>query len=368
MKILFLTSSLAPHFGGAAVSESSLCFELGKSNDVTVLSRSNRLDLAFAHRQGLKNVKSFKPTEVLFAYLFKNHWLAKEVKGSEVFHLNGHWFWENFFFARLCHRYGVPYLLHPRGMLLVAYRRPWLKRLFNRLIGNWIVQNASKIILLSKFEKNHCVPYQVSPSKFVIIPNGISSVTSRAMGTSKQRYFLYLGRIEPRKNLEFLIRAFLLFSQTDSSSVLRLVGPIEKKYDSVVLNEIKKLGLEHRISLEPPKYGTEKDELVGNAVAVIYPAFEETFGRTVFESFASGTVCLLPDASGGAEYVRGFAPEMIYQSQSEDSLSVKMREVVDLSYEVRRDCLQRSQKWISKYLNWAEISEQVLNTYKQVIS
>lgn len=368
MKILFLTSSLAQHFGGAAFSESALCSQLAKDNDVTILSRVERLDPVFAQRQGLKDVRGFKPFEVLLAFLFSKHWLANEIKQADVFHLNGHWFWENYFFARLCHRNRVPYILHPRGMLWVSYRKPRVKKLFNLVIGNWIVQNASKVILLSKFEKGHCKPYKVESTKLVIIPNGISSVSTHELVPAEPSYFLYLGRIEPRKNLEFLIRAFLSFGQNEGSIVLRLVGPVEKEYDSVVLGLINKLGLSDRVFLEPPKYGLEKDQLVANALAVVYPAFEETFGRTVFEAFASGTVCLLPDASGGAEYVMGFAPEVIYRAKSETSLAEKMREVSQLSQEKRKDCIQKSQRWISKYLNWNEVTHQVLEIYKQVLN
>lgn len=367
VKILFLSSSLAQKFGGAAFSESALCGELSKKNEVLVLSRTNRLDVRFAEAQGIKRVKGFKPFEVLLAYFNSKHWLVTDLIEADVFHLNGHWFWENYFFAKLCKKYGTPYVLHPRGMLWVAYRRPRLKKCFNWLIGNWIVQNASKIILLSKYEKNHCKPYKVKNQDLCVVPNGISTPTPTVNNSIREKYFLYLGRVEPRKNLEFLIRAFSTLNQKDPTTVLRIVGPVEKNYDVPLTKLIEELKLQSCVFLEGPKYGAEKDSLMVGSVAVIYPAFEESFGRTVFEAFASGTICLLPDLSGGAEYVRGFAPEVVYEGTSEIALAKKMAEILNLPNEKRMACISLSQEWISKYLNWPLIAQQVLDIYRQIL-
>ncbi|MBM4316468.1 MAG: glycosyltransferase family 4 protein [Deltaproteobacteria bacterium] len=368
MKIVFLTSSLAAKYGGAAFSESSLVSELSRSNEVTALSRWNRVDLNFAKKQGLKTIRTFRPIEVLLASIWQKHWLADEIAKAEVFHLNGHWYWENYFFARLCKKHGTPYVLHPRGMLWVAYRRPRLKRLFNLLMGNWIVYHATKVILLSQFEKKHCEAYPIKEERLVIIPNGITISNTVKLSGKHQNYFLYIGRIEPRKNLEFLIRAFKKVSEVNLTCQLRLVGPVERNYDQGLRKLIIKLSLEDRVLLLPPAYDRQKEDLFRNATSVIYPAYEEAFGRTVFESFATGTLCLLPRASGGAELVNKFAPEVIYQTNCEASLSEKMLEVLGYECQKRTSCIEIAQDWISKNLNWQSISKQVLAIYSETLT
>ena len=84
---------------------------------------------------------------------------------------------------------------------------------------------------------------------------------------------------------------------------------------------IANLRLEKKITIEAPIYGLEKTKLLTGAIAVIYPAIEEPFGRTIFEAFAAGTLCILPEKSGGAEYVEEFAPNLIYHDTSEASLN-----------------------------------------------
>lgn len=368
MKILFLSSSLAAHFGGAAVSESSLAFELSKDHDILLLSRTNRWDRNFTDAQGLKKVRSFSPFSVFIAFVNPWHSLNAEIRSADLFHLNGHWFWENYFFARLCSRYQTPYVLHPRGMLWAAYRRPKLKKLFNILLGNWIVRHAAKVILLSNFEEQQCHTYQVKKEKFIVIPNGIAPVQCVKVPEPPYSYFLYLGRIEPRKNLEFLIRSFMFFNSENPSAQLRLVGPVERNYDVLLKELITSLGLEKKITIETPIYGLEKTKLLTGALAVIYPGIEEPFGRTIFEAFAAGTLCLVPKKSGGAEYVEEFAPNLIYHDTSEASLNEKMKQTYALSISERSQQIKTSQSWVAKHLDWPAITERVVKTYKQIVA
>lgn len=368
MKILFLSSSLAAHFGGAAVSESSLAFELSKDHDLLLLSRSNRWDRNFTDAQGLTKVRSFSPISVFIAFLNPWHSLNTEIRNADLFHLNGHWFWENYFFARLCCRYHTPYVLHPRGMLWTTYRRPKLKKIFNILIGNWIVRHADKVILLSKFEEQQCHTYRLKKENFIVIPNGIAPIQCIKAEEPTLSYFLYLGRIEARKNLEFLIRSFVLFNSENAYSQLRLVGPVERNYDERLKELIANLRLEKKITIEAPIYGLEKTKLLTGAIAVIYPAIEEPFGRTIFEAFAAGTLCILPEKSGGAEYVEEFAPNLIYHDTSEASLNEKLKQTYALPISERSQQIKICQSWVAKHLDWPAITERVVKTYKEIVA
>lgn len=367
MKILFLTSSLAAHYGGAAFSESALSSELSKKFEVVVLSRRKRLDKAFIAQQAIQSVKSFAPFSVFLAFLNPRHSISREIRSADVFHLNGHWFWENYFFARLCRRYQVPYILHPRGMLWVSYRKPRLKKLFNFLLGNWIVSHASKIILLSCFEKKHLESYRVREDQIEVIPNGISGVSGDCLSGETEPYFLYLGRIEPRKNLEFLIRAFSIVFQKDKTTRLRLVGPVERRHDRILIQLIESLGLKSAVTLEAPVYNEEKNRTYQKAIAVVYPAFEEPFGRTVFEAFAAGTLCLVPEDSGGAEYVKEFGPGLAYQANSENSLAEKMSQTIGLTKENRTQLVKEAKVWVLENLNWREVTQKVIGVYFDLV-
>lgn len=365
------SQALTPWYGGSAISEASLCSHLGKNCEVTVLCRQGLVDYAFIQSFGLKNVREYRPREVVEAWRNGKHWLARLIREADVFHLNGHWKWENYFLARICAREGVPYVLHPRGMLLVGHRRVLLKRVFNLLIGNWIVRNASAVIALSQFELGQFRPYQTKQDAVVVIPNGISAPKKKSGGSRSpvetKPFFLYLGRLEARKNLIFLVRAFRHYVDRGGDANLLLVGPIERGYDRAVNTEIASLDLKDRARIHPPVYEPERTAYLKQARAVIYPSNDEPFGRVPFETLAAGGVPIVPDQSGSAEYLKPFLPGCIYRHQDAESLlevlqRLDLREMPNLE-----QGLARARQWVEEDLDWQDITRTVEGLYQKLI-
>ena len=57
---------------------------------------------------------------------------------------------------------------------MVDRRKPVLKRLFNVLLGNWVVSHAARVIALSHFEVSQFSPYKLPAGRIIILPNGIA--------------------------------------------------------------------------------------------------------------------------------------------------------------------------------------------------
>ena len=120
-------------------------------------------------------------------------------------------------------------------------------------------------------------------------------------------YFVYVGAIHPRKNLETLLEAFHIFKNTHPGShQLAIAGKCVRFYkdewNALVnnhpnKNDILVLG---RIS-EPQKHA-----LLSNALALVYPSFFEGFGIPILEAWAAQTAVLtsnrtaLPEVAGNA--------------------------------------------------------------------
>lgn len=120
-------------------------------------------------------------------------------------------------------------------------------------------------------------------------------------------YFVYVGAIHPRKNLETLLEAFHIFKNTHPGSYqLAIAGKCVRFYkdewNALVnshpnKNDILVLG---RIS-EPQKHA-----LLSNSLALVYPSFFEGFGIPILEAWAAQTAVLtsnrtaLPEVAGNA--------------------------------------------------------------------
>ncbi len=139
-----------------------------------------------------------------------------------------------------------------------------------------------------------------------IIPNGIDLKKYRALPKAKQNpapTILYIGRLERRKGVKYLLKAFQILSQ-DSPDVRLFIagdGPDREKLemlaDDLKLRNITFLG-----------YVSEdlKLELLAQADLFCSPAvFGESFGIVLLEAMASGTVCVAGDNSGYQDVMQG---------------------------------------------------------------
>ncbi len=364
MKVLFISSGLADQYGGAAVSESSLVKYLSSFCDVVVLCRKKRTSASFVKKTSIsKNVRTYTFSDVIKLLINKRSDLFNLFESVDIVHINGHWKWENYIFARVSKFLNKPYVLHPRGMCLIGHRKVLLKKIFNFLIGNYIVKNAVTIICLSNFEKKHFEKYKVK--KFKVIPNGVDvnfDSTEKCLEHASTPFFLYLGRIEARKNLLFLIKAFKKYHFKGGLAKLILIGPAERNYDRILFNACKKLEIEEIIKICGPIYDKNKFIYIHQSIAVIYPAYEEAFGRVPFEVLGIGSVPIVPDESGSAEYLFPIFKECIYEHDNEDDLVKKLFWAESLKDKFL--VTKNAKNWVNENLNWPFIVNEFYNLYK----
>jgi glycosyltransferase involved in cell wall biosynthesis len=111
-------------------------------------------------------------------------------------------------------------------------------------------------------------------------------------------YVLWVGTIEPRKNLAGLIEAF---ARLEADVVLVLVGPrgwkedLDRHLDGVpagVRNRVRALGFVPRVDLAP---------LYAGAAAFCFPSLLEGFGFPVLEAMAQGTPVVTSEGTSTAE-------------------------------------------------------------------
>lgn len=369
-RTLFFSSGLAPEYGGAAISEASLCQFLGKLVQVNVMCRQDRWNRKFAREYGLSHLQEYNPQDLFHCWKNKNHPNRSWFKNIDLVHLNGHWRWEYFFVSKICQELSIPYVVHPRGMMLVAGRKHHLKKIFNLLIGNSIAQKAERIVALSQYEIQQLAPYGVSDEQVTVIPNGVcfkEEPLNPSEPTRVSDHFLYFGRLEHRKNLLFLIEAYARYRQLGGTKKLRLKGPIEHGYEQLVIQKSESLQMSHHVSILAPTYGQDKWRHLSQSTAVVYPGIDEPFGRVPFETLLAGGLPIVPRESGGAEYLRPVLPQSIYSTNDCDALAERLLWAEGLNTRDRSELLTQAQAWVKENLEWEKVSNQVYHLYEKAI-
>ncbi len=125
-------------------------------------------------------------------------------------------------------------------------------------------------------------------------------------GLTSRPYHLFLGRVEPRKNLKNLVDAFELALSQDFGADLAIAGPYGWKAEGILRACHARPRLRGRLHF----LGFVPDEdlpyLMAGAEAFVHPARHEGSGMTALEALAAGTPALcsnrgaLPEVTGGA--------------------------------------------------------------------
>ncbi|MEY3470861.1 MAG: hypothetical protein RLZZ223_211 [Candidatus Parcubacteria bacterium] len=213
-------------------------------------------------------------------------------------------------------------------------------RLWHKYIGiDKLLDRANTIIAVSESTKRDLIDiYGVKGEKIKVIYSGIDPLFRKKLGQSaidkvKQkynlpnRYILYLGTIEPRKNIQLLIQAFERIATKDKEVKLVIAGvngwlykQIHQSIDnSPFRDRIFRIGFVDIL---------DKPIVYKLARVFVYPSLYEGFGFPPLEAMASGTPTIVANNSVFPEIVLNSA----YKTSPYDKL-----ELSDIIYNILTD-------------------------------
>jgi glycosyltransferase involved in cell wall biosynthesis len=190
-------------------------------------------------------------------------------------------------------------------------------------------QQAKRIVTVSEFSKKDIAEkYHVAEEKIDVVYNGASHGFIPADEATKNKvkekftggaaYFLYIGALHPRKNLERLIRAFAAFKKsTGSATKLVIVGGNYWRYKALT-NEIDALSDKNEVIFTGRLDEKELHAVTASALALVYVPYFEGFGIPIVEAMAcdvpvlTSNITAMPEVAGEAAlYADPFSEESI---------------------------------------------------------
>ena len=224
---------------------------------------------------------------------------------------------------------------------------------------------AQTVITPSESTRNDAINlFDLDPEKIQVIPHGVNhelfkpKMLPQDHGIKSQyrlpeNYILFMGTIEPRKNLHALLDAISKNSKlkTQNSQLVIAGNPGWRSQD--ILDRFKQMPNVHYLGYVPSEH---RPTLYRNAQAFVFPSIYEGFGLPVLEAMACGTPVITSHASSLPEITNN-AAIMINPYNSND-IAAALDELAR-SDNLRQNLVQASLEQASHF-TWHKTAEQTL--------
>ncbi|MGD8373729.1 MAG: glycosyltransferase family 1 protein [Candidatus Woesebacteria bacterium] len=222
------------------------------------------------------------------------------------------------------------------------------------------IKQTDYVITVSKSAKQEIAKYfEVKNDRILVVYNGadanlykkypeeeIKKVTKKYKLGGK-KYFLYIGNIEPRKNLEGLLKAI---AKLPKEYALIMVGS-DGWLNQEVFNLVDAANESGHLVVKPRTYVSDDDlaKLLSGAEALVLPSFYEGFGMPALEALTAGTPAIVSDILSLREVV-GQAG-ILCNPEDVDSIANAMKKSTEMS-KAQKDALITRGKKQSKEFSW----------------
>ncbi|WED22012.1 glycosyltransferase family 4 protein [Vibrio sp. JC009] len=238
-----------------------------------------------------------------------------------------------------------------------------------------MAKSADHYVTISEYVVDDIVKhFGIERSRITVTPLGVDGsyfnqaspersfrVLSRYSISSK--YFIFIGTLQPRKNIDRVIEAYLeLPAELRAMYKLIIVGRLGWGVEHLpkIIDD-----LEGKGQVKWLQYVDEQDKqvLLQNASALVFPSLYEGFGLPVVEAFASRTpvitsnVTSLPEVAGDAA--------ILVDPTSTEQISKAMREVVldtELADSMKNRGFDRA-----KSFTWKQTAAETAKLYKSLL-
>lgn len=237
------------------------------------------------------------------------------------------------------------------------------------------MRRADRIVTDSVFSRSEIVKYYPEhEGKIRVVPCGVDCerfhpVDDPSAHERVERkyniqppYFLYLGTLEPRKNLVRLVQAYAAYAEQRSDPAqLVLAGGKGWLYEDIFA-KVQELRLGEKVVFTQYVEDADLCTLMSGALAFTFPSLYEGFGMPPLEAMACGTPVMVSDAASLPE-VTGDCAVIV---KAEDTISMteglcRLHEDAALRQKLKTDGMRRA-----KDASWERSAEQLYEVYREI--
>lgn len=268
--------------------------------------------------------------------------------------------------------------IHDLAFLLYPETFPAKDAFLHKLYVREAITKADHLIAITEATKQDIIKfYQIDSSKITVIYHGVDKVRFRLMQEGENTlvdnvkskynitkpYILYIGNVQPRKNIQGLIKAYQkLRKTTDHNYQLVIAGA--KAW--LVENVMKEIGDDYRkdIIFTGRFEDRELAPLLWGADLFVLPSFYEGFGLPILEAMACGVPTVVSNTPSLVEV--GGDASLSFDPHNIDDMAKVLDNIIsnpNLRQEMRDNGLKRVAEF-----SWNRCAQETINVIKVINS
>ncbi len=306
-------------------------------------------------------------------------WLWRNVETFDLVHLHAVFSPSISVAGRIARFKKVPYVITPHGMLdswSLAYKS-WKKTPYLKFVERATLDNAAGIHALTAEEKGQIFGLDLRAPVF-IIPNGIhvkeftdlpsaETFTDCYPATKNKKLLLFMGRIDHKKGLDYLISAYAKLRSEGHGADWGVVvaGPDLVGYRAQIENLVRTEKVESAVTFTGMLSGEMKLAALAAAHLFVLPSRSEGFSIAVLEAMAAKCPVIITEACNFPEV--GKAEAGIIIKNDADQLSSALAGLFSNSSELRR-MGENGCRLVNEKFTWSRSTADLKNVYADILA
>jgi glycosyltransferase involved in cell wall biosynthesis len=258
-------------------------------------------------------------------------------------------------------------LTRPFGLLATFHSWNPQRPAWMNVADVWALNRCDRVIAVSRSYQKELESWGLDSSRVETICPGIDLPTVCGHESSRRQPFrlLSLGRIEPRKDQETLLRAFSIFHRKYPKTELCIAGPAgDQDYADRLISKAHRYKWDHGVrflgKVRAPAAWYGKSNLF------VSTSTDEGLGLSLLEAMSHGMPALCTAVNGHIEFAEDGFNARLFQVGNADTAAKLMRELyLDAGKRARLGANARAT--VARGFTWDRVIEQYLEAYRALL-
>ena len=189
----------------------------------------------------------------------------------------------------------------------------------------------------------------------------------RVKDIPREQLLLYIGQLQPRRNIPFLFAILRTLNQRGRKMYLVMIGNGKEEYTKECFEYARKEGVYDQIIWKPRMEQNELSKVYDKCILFLLPTYYEIFGMVLLESMYYGTVPITTVNGGSRMLIEDGYDGIIVEDMTAELWSDKIEHLIDNKIYYQQ-CSGNGCHKIMNYYIWDKLAPQFIEEYEQLLS